>query len=167
MIARFLSLIFIGTVAFVQTVHAEEYRIKDIVVSAPWARATAGPARTGAAYLTLENHGTAMDRLLSASTTVAKHSSIHTTLMEQGVMRMRPVKAVEIHPGEPVVLRPGGMHVMLMGLSAPLRQGEHFRLTLTFEKSGSVEVPVVVKAAGSMGDGHEAPHAPHGHKHGS
>jgi copper(I)-binding protein len=62
---------------------------------------------------------------------------------------MRPVKAIEINVGEPAVLKPGGLHVMLIGLKAPLKQGETFPLTLTFAKAGTTTVDVAVQAAGA------------------
>lgn len=123
-----------------------------------WARATAGMAKVGAAYVTVINDGAEMDRLVGAATPVAAKAELHTVVMEGSVMSMRPVEAVEVHPGEPVVLRPGGIHVMLMGLKHPLKEGEMFPLTLTFEHGGPVEVDVMVQKAGSMGPeshGHE------------
>lgn len=161
---RFLTLTLVALGLFAQAAQAMEYRVKDVTISHPWARATAGPARAGAAYLTIANHGTTMDRLLAVATPAAKRAMVHTTLMEQGVMKMRPVKAVEVNPGEPTVLRPGGMHVMLMGLAAPLKEGQSFPLTLTFEKAGTVEVMVMVRGAGSMGHERESPME---HRHGS
>jgi copper(I)-binding protein len=159
-----LAIALIGLAVWAQAAQAMDYRVKDLTVSHPWARATAGPARVGAAYLTITNHGTAMDRLLAVATPTAKHAGVHATIMDQGIMKMRPVKAVEVHPGEPAVLRPGGMHVMLMGLTAPLKKGQSFPLTLTFESAGTVEVMVTVKGAGSMGDMDKAPmeHRQHG-----
>jgi len=123
-----------------------------------WARATAGMAKVGAAYVTVINEGAEMDHLVGAATPVAAKAELHTVVMENGVMSMRPVHGVEVHPGEPVVLRPGGIHVMLMGLKHPLKEGETFPLTLTFEHGGPVEVDVIVQKAGSMGPeshGHE------------
>jgi copper(I)-binding protein len=166
MTLRTMFIILIGLMFSVTAAQAADVRVKDLTVSGVWARASAGPARAGAAYLTIANHGKAMDRLVAVSTPAAKRADIHTTLMEKGVMKMRPVKAVEVHPGEPAVLRPGGMHIMLMGLKAPLEEGKHFPLTLTFERAGSVEVMVMVEAAGSMGD--MRPHkAPMEHRQGS
>lgn len=159
-----LAVALIAIAVFSQAVQAQEYRLKGLTVSHPWARATAGPARAGAAYLTITNHGQKMDRLLAVATPAAKRASVHVTLMEQGVMKMRPVKAVEVHPGEPAVLQPGGMHVMLMGLKAPLEAGERFPMTLTFENTGVIEILVTVKGVGSMGDMDKAPmgHQRHG-----
>lgn len=162
---RRLTLAFITLAVSTMAAQATEFRVKDLTVSGVWARASAGPARAGAAYLTVANHGKAMDRLVAVATPAAKHASLHTSLMEQGVMKMRPLKAVEVHPGEPAVLRPGGTHIMLMGLKAPLKEGEHFPLTLTFEKAGTVEVTVMIRGVGSMGDMPRG--APMEHRHGS
>jgi periplasmic copper chaperone A len=120
-------------------------------VQAPWARATAGRAPNGAAYLTIVNPGAVPDRLLAASAPVARMVELHTHLMDGGVMRMRPVSAVEVNPGEPAVLRPGGMHVMLMGLIEPLREGTTFPLTLRFERAGEMTVAVRVLGPAATG----------------
>lgn len=116
-----------------------------------WARATAGMSKVGAAYLTVFNDGEEMDRLMAAASPVAAKVELHTVAMEGGVMTMRPVEGVEVHPGEPVVLRPGGIHIMLMGLKQPLKEGETIPLQLAFEHGGVVEVVVAVQKAGSMG----------------
>jgi copper(I)-binding protein len=70
--------------------------------------------------------------------------------MEDGVMKMRPVEAIEVAPGEPTVLGPGGLHIMMMGLKAPLVEGERFPVTLVFERAGEATVHVVVDKATSM-----------------
>ncbi len=129
---------------------AGDYRVGDLRVEQPWARASIGQARTGAAYLTLNNGGEAVDRLLSVATPAAKHAGLHTHLMEAGVMKMRPLEGIEVAPGAPTVLRPGGLHVMLMGLKAPLVEGESFPLTLTFERAGAIEVQVRIQGIGAM-----------------
>lgn len=121
-----------------------------IEVSAPWARPTAGAAKTGAAYLTIENRGAAADRLVAAAAPVADTVEIHTVVKDGDVMRMRPVQAVEIAAGATQKLQPGGFHIMLIGLKAPLKAGERFPLDLTFEKAGrrTVEVAIGTAAAG-------------------
>jgi copper(I)-binding protein len=78
-------------------------------------------------------------------------------------MKMRPVKAIEVAPGEPAVLKPGGLHVMLMGLKAPLVKGQSFPLTLVFEKAGKIEIEVPIGEATAMD--HQMDHK--GHKRGS
>ncbi|MGQ9365875.1 copper chaperone PCu(A)C [Azospirillum sp. A39] len=121
-----------------------------IAVVAPWARATAPHAKVGGAYMTLTNSGSTADRLLSAASPAAEKVELHTHLMDQGVMRMRPVEDIAVEPGTPTVLQPGGLHVMLMGLKQPLTEGSRFPLTLTFETAGAVTVEVPVQAAGAM-----------------
>ncbi|WP_029008867.1 copper chaperone PCu(A)C [Azospirillum halopraeferens] len=133
-----------------------------IAIVAPWARATAPNARVGGTYMTLTNDGEAVDRLVAASSPVAEKVELHTHLMDNGVMRMRPVDGIEVAPGEPSVLRPGGLHVMLIGLKQPLAQGSRFPLTLTFETAGAVTLDVPVQAAGAMSpDGHAMPQPAH------
>lgn len=132
-----------------------------LVVHEPWARA-ALQGRTSAAYMTIENTTAALDRLVSATSPAARVVELHTHIMDGGVMRMRPVSAIEVNPGEPAVLRPGGLHVMLIDLTQPLRQGESIPLTLRFEKAGEITVTVPVLAAGAAGHGQHGP-GPHGH----
>jgi copper(I)-binding protein len=127
-------------------------RAEALVVHDAWARAGL-QGRTSAAYMTIENTTATLDRLVSAATPAARVVELHTHLMEGGVMRMRPVSAIEVNPGEPAVLRPGGLHVMLIDLTRPLRAGETIPLTLRFEKAGEVTVQVPVQAAGASGPG--------------
>jgi copper(I)-binding protein len=118
-----------------------------------WARATPGGAKTGAIYMTLVNKGSADDRLVSVSTPVAGVAELHTSTTENGMMRMRPVEALDVTPGTPAVLKPGGYHVMLMELKGPLVTGQSFAVSLTFEKAGTIDVTATVEKAGAMGPG--------------
>lgn len=122
-----------------------------VSVTEPWARAGTPAARSGAAFMTIKNNGTEADRLVGAETPAAEKAELHTQLMDDGVMKMRQVDAIELPPGEPVALRPGGLHVMLMGLKQPLTQGGRFPVTLTFAKAGTVTVEVPIQGAGAMG----------------
>ncbi len=124
-----------------------------IQVQQPWARASAGSAANGAAYLTIANHGTSADRLVSAASPVARTVELHTHLMDNGVMRMRQVQAIEVDPGTPTVLQPSGLHVMLIGLVQPLKEGESFPLTLRFAQAGERIVQVRVMGPGAMAPG--------------
>jgi periplasmic copper chaperone A len=131
-------------------------RLDDITIQEPWARASLGNAPNSAAYMTLQTTGAAPDRLISGSTPVAKEVELHTHVIEGGVAKMRPVAAIEVAPGQPTVLEPGGPHVMLRGLTQKLAAGATMPLTLVFEHAGAVtlKVPVEGVLAGT-GPGHD------------
>lgn len=126
----------------------------DLAVDQPWARATPGRAPTGAAYLTLVNRGKDDDRLLGAASPVAAKAELHGHQAATGhaghVMEMRPVAEVQVKAGQTVVFKPDSLHVMLVGLKAPLKEGERFPLTLRFAKAGEIQVEVPVGRAGAM-----------------
>jgi copper(I)-binding protein len=126
-------------------------------VERAWARATSPMAKTGAAYVTIVNKGDADDRLVSAATPASDKAQLHETIEDHGVMKMRPLPALEIKAGATVTLVPGQMHVMLVGLKAPLKLGDTFPLTLTFEKAGPVEVTVKVEKPGTGTMDHAMP----------
>ena len=119
-------------------------------VNEAWARATAPGQDAGGAFLTIEG-GSEADRLVGGSTPVARSVEIHAMQMDGQVMRMRRQAAVPVPAGESVKLEPGGLHLMLMGLDAPLKQGSAFPLTLDFEKAGRKQVDVKVLPIGSTG----------------
>ncbi|CAO3431109.1 copper chaperone PCu(A)C [Azospirillum doebereinerae] len=125
-----------------------------VTVTAAWARAGAPAAKAGAAFLTVTNTGAESDRLVAAQTPVADKAELHTHLMDNGVMKMRAVDSIDVAPGAPVTLKPGGLHVMLMGLKQPLTEGSRFPVTLTFDKAGAVTVEVTVQGAAAMGPAH-------------
>ena len=118
-----------------------------VMVMDAFARASATPtAASGAAYISLMNHGAGADRLLSASTPAAQSAEIHKTDMVDGVMKMLAAGPVDIPQGGTLEMKPGGYHIMLMGLTAPLQKGSEIEITLTFEKAGEVTVKVPVGA---------------------
>jgi len=125
---------------------AHSFKLGAIEIGHPYARATAPGQPSGGGYLSLSNAG-ANDRLLSASAEVSKAVELHTMTMEGDVMRMRQVDAIELPAGKKVELKPGGLHIMFIGLKAPLKQGDKFPLKLKFEKAGEVTVEVNVEAA--------------------
>jgi copper(I)-binding protein len=151
---RLIAAVLLLTAGIAFPSYAHEYKLGDLRIGHPWARATPGHSPNGAAYLTLSTEGAQADRLTSVATPVAAKAELHTHLMEGNVMKMRPVEAIEVAPGAPIVLQPGGLHVMLIGLKAPLKEGERFPLTLTFERAGTIEVEVVVEKLGAMGPDH-------------
>jgi copper(I)-binding protein len=135
----------LGALAFIHPLAAQQ---GGIAVEQPWARA-AIKGGTGGAFLTLRNTGSQLDRLVSASTPLARSTEVHETVRDGEVMRMRPVAGLEVPPGGSITLRPGGAHLMMMGLTEALRPGTTLPLTLTFEHAGKVELQVPVQAAGA------------------
>lgn len=136
-------------------VHAHSFKLRELTIGHPYARATAPGQPSGGAYLSVRNGGAAADKLLSATAEVSASVELHEMKMDGTVMRMREVSAIEVPAGKAVELKPGGLHIMLMGLKAPLKQGEQFPLKLKFEKSGEVTVTVNVEGPGAS---HEMKH---------
>jgi copper(I)-binding protein len=131
---------------------AEEVKAGDLVISRAWSRATPGGAKVGGGFLTVENKGTAPDRLIGGAADVASKVEVHEMSMNNGVMTMRPLeKGLTIDPGKTVKLAPGGYHLMLMDLKNPLKQGDKLAITLEFEKAGKVQVTFDVQAVGAPG----------------
>lgn len=127
---------------------AQEILHGPIRITAPWTRAAAAGGQ-GVGYMTLNNLGAAADRLITARSPVARTVELHTHIRDGDVMRMRPVPAIDLPSLGEVRLQPGGLHIMLIGLTAPLRQGETVPLTLVFERAGEVELGLAVQAAGA------------------
>jgi periplasmic copper chaperone A len=118
-----------------------------VVAKQAWARASAGSATTGAAYLTLMG-GKQPDRLTGVSAGAAKTAEVHESFTDNDVMKMRSVPALLIPSGQIVTLAPGGYHIMLFDLKKPLVAGEHFPLTLQFEHAAPITVDVEVRTIG-------------------
>lgn len=127
---------------------AHEYKHGTITIIHPCARAT--PVKVGGVYVTFKNTGNAPDRLIKVASPEAEKAEMHETRIESGVAMMRAVAAVEIKPGAKVEFKPGGLHIMLMGLPRPLKEGGTVPLTLTFEKAGTFEIRAMIEKAGSM-----------------
>ena len=112
----------------------------------PWARPTVAGQAAGGGFLKITS--ATADRLVGASAPVSKTVELHTMQMDGDVMRMRQVPAIELPAGRSVELKPGGLHVMFIGLNQPLQEGASFPLTLRFEKAGEVKVEVQVRNQG-------------------
>lgn len=134
--------------------HAHEFKLGALNIGHPYARATAAGQPTGGGFLRLDNKGTAPDRLLSASAEVSSTVELHSMKMEGDVMRMRQVDTIDLPAGQVVELKPGGLHIMFIGLKAPLKEGDRFPLKLKFERAGEVTVTVNVEGAGASHDKH-------------
>lgn len=152
--AATLAASLVSTLAF-----AHDYTVGALKVDHPWARASATKAaKAGGAFMTIHNSGAEGDKLLSASSEVAKRVELHThTMTGEGVMKMHEVDFVPVPAEGMAKLQPGAYHVMFMGLKAPFVEGQTFPLTLTFAKAGETTVEVKIMgvghgASGDMGD---------------
>ena len=129
---------------------AAETTPAEIAVMRAWARATPPGASVGAVYITLENKGGVADRLVAITSPAAQSAMLHETLEEGGVSTMREAEG-GIAPGTMLEMRPGGAHIMLVGLNAPLKEGETIAVALEFEKAGRVNISAKVEPLGSDG----------------
>jgi copper(I)-binding protein len=118
----------------------------DIQLGNAWARPTRGEA-PGAVYVAINNKGSADDRLVGAFTDHAAMAMVHQSELVDGVAQMRMAGEINIPAGKRIEMVPGGTHIMLEGLRAPLKTGDSFDLVLKFDKSGDRRAKVdVVKA---------------------
>lgn len=132
---------------------------KDFVIEAPATRATPGGARNAGGYVRVTNKGTTSDRIIGGTFARAERVEVHDMSMVDGVMKMRKLdNGVEIKPGETVEFKPGGFHLMFLGLNDGLKEGQTVKGTLQFEKAGSVDVDFVV---GPLGGGSSGGHSHH------
>ena len=133
---------------------AEEIKAGDLLITQAWSRATPGGAKIGGGYLTIENKGSAPDRLIGGSADIAGKVEVHEMAMNNGVMTMRPLdKGLTIDPGKTVKLAPDGYHLMMFDLKSPLKQGDKVPVTLEFEKAGKVQLSLDVQGVGAQGPG--------------
>jgi copper(I)-binding protein len=118
--------------------------LAQIKIENAWARATPPGAKIAAGYMVIRNDGSAPDKLLAASSPAAEKVETHVTVKEGDVFRMRQVNGYDIPARGSFELKPGGPHLMLVNIKAPLKEGAKVPLTLRFERAGEVktELPV-------------------------
>lgn len=148
---------------FAGTGWAHEFSAGSLVIDHPWSRATPPGAKVGGAYFTVTNNGKEADQLIAATAEPAERAEFHRMTMEGDVMTMAKLdKPISIDPGETVYFEPGSLHLMLFGLKQPLKEGEKFTGTLTFEKAGTAELSFKIDKLGvrlpSVFAGEEADH---------
>lgn len=125
-------------------VSSQSAETESLIVSDAFVRATPKASKVGAGYATIRSTGQA-DRLVAFRSPVSTRPELHTHINDGGIMRMRQVEAIEVPAGGEVVLQPGGLHMMFMGLSAPLVEGETVEVVLVFEKAGEIAMTMPVK----------------------
>ena len=126
-------------------------------VTEPWARGTVPAQKATGLFLQLQSKDAA--RLVGGSTPAAGRVEIHEMAMEDGVMKMRQISALDLPAGKTIELKPGGYHLMLMDLKAPLKQGDSLPLSLQVERAGkpveTLKLQVPVRPLGAKaGHGH-------------
>ncbi len=151
---KFFAFLVAALIATTSWVSADEQKIGNLVLKHAWARATPAGAKTGAAYIRIENTADAPDQLVSVTSDIAAVTEIHEMSMTDHMMTMKPAGTIEIPPHGAVEFKPHGLHVMLMGLKKPLAEGDAFSVTLTFANAGKVDVQVVVGKVDDMGQEH-------------
>lgn len=129
---------------------ADPIQLGDLILEKAWTRATPPRARAGGGFLTITNTGNQDARLIAGQSDVAERTEIHEMAVTDGIMKMRELTdGLTIPAGETVELKPGGYHVMFMGLKDPFVAGESVSVTLTFEPGGPVDVTMPVHEMGA------------------
>jgi copper(I)-binding protein len=129
---------------------AREFKAGSITIEHPWSRATPGGAQVAVGYLTIKNNGATEDRLVSATAEIGGRTEIHQMSMADGVMKMRQMTdGLPVPAQGSVALEPNSYHLMVMELKRPLKEGEEFSGTLSFEKAGIVDVTFEVEGRGA------------------
>jgi len=131
---------------------AHEHKKGPLTVVHPWSRATAPSQKAGGVFLRIKNASDLPDRLIGVESNLSEVASLHVMIRDGDVMKMRPVEGgVDVPANGEVVLAPGGIHVMLIGLREQLIKETTISLTLIFERAGRLEIDAVVEAAGARG----------------
>ena len=138
------KIILLFAATFAATSFAQEIKIGAITIDHPWARATPGAVKNSAAFMSFDNKGAA-DKLISVTGGVAKEIQMHSMITEAGVMKMREIQAFDIPANGKAELKPGGFHLMLIGIPDGLKEGTKFPLKLKFEKAGEIVVQVTAE----------------------
>lgn len=137
---------------------AADYKIGSLKIMGPWSRATPKGASTAIGYMTIKNNGTTPDELIGGSVDFANVLQLHSMTMEDGISKMRELKFVEIGPGQTIEFKPGGSHIMFVGVKHPLSEGEHVKGTLIFEHAGTVQIDYDVQGIGAQNGPHDMDH---------
>jgi len=150
---RLASLLTAATLALLASAplaQAQQPAPATMEVAEAWSRATPAAAPVGVGYLALTNRGAQTDRLIGGSTEIAARIEVHEMRMDNGVMKMRELPGgLEVKPGATLELKPGGYHLMLVGLKRGLKEGERFKAQLDFAGGGKAEVEFVVQGLGA------------------
>lgn len=148
-----LTLATVWTFLLAQPVFSHDFKVGDLTITHPSARAMLPGAQVGGGYLTIENNGSTDDRLISVTSERARSAQIHEMKITDGIMNMGELKQGLAVPAKAKTeLKPGSYHIMFMNVQKPFKKGETIKATLTFEKAGPVNVEFTVGAANGSDD---------------
>ena len=157
---KWLFVFFAAVLAMGQPVFASEIMFGPLQF-----RATVGAMPSSAAYLSITNHGQRADRLVYVTSNLARKTELHKMEMDNGVMKMRQVEGgIDLPAGKTIHLAPGGFHVMLVGLIAPLTANSMFEITLVFQNAGKKTVKGMAMLPADLDAGNALKMHKHKHK---
>ena len=136
-----LVVLFLSVVAYAQP---------KIVVENPWVREVPPVSTMSAMFMTLTNKGNEEDYLVGVESSISEVAEIHTTFMEEGMMKMKQLKEIKVPAGGKVEFKPMGKHIMLINLKSHPKAGEFVEVVLHFKKSGRIKVKAPVRGMGGM-----------------
>ncbi|OPB30426.1 copper chaperone PCu(A)C [Bartonella sp. WD12.1] len=140
--------------------NVNQYKLGDLEIIYPWARETPKSAKVGSGYLHIINHGNTPDRLIAISMDGVQETEIHSMAAVNNIMQMKKLSnGIEIPGNGEIILKPGGNHIMFIGLSQPFQQGNKINAKLIFEKAGAINVDFFVDAIGVTSS--SKPHTSH------
>lgn len=147
--SRFATLLFVA-LHLAMPVQAEESVSNHIAITMPFVRATPPMLPNSAAFMSIANHDAIDHSVVSASSDISEVVELHTHIHEGGMMRMRRIDQITIPANDRTQLKPGGLHIMLIGLKQTLRPGNHVEITLNFEDGSQQHVTAPIKKIGMM-----------------
>jgi hypothetical protein len=136
--------------ALAMSVLGASARADSLAFEDAWIRATPPGVETAAGYVTVENNAEP-DRLVDAHSDAARQVEIHTTVQQDGLLKMVRLEALAISSGRPTMLEPGGNHIMFIGIQKPFAPGDTVAVTLVFERAGAIELEFAVRDARQSG----------------
>ena len=146
---------FILSLVLVLGVLGNSFAESELYIKDSWVRGTPPGTDITALYMTIKNEGSEDDVLVGVSSDIAKAAEIHETVVDdQGVAKMNMLQSIEVPSGNSVELKPGGVHVMLIGIKAPLKSGEKVKVDLEFKGAGTVETEAMVMKPGTSSHDH-------------
>lgn len=118
---------------------------EEVLVKAPYVRAVPPGTPNSGGFMVLQNSGASEHAVVAGRSDASQHVELHTHRMEGGMMKMRPVEKIDVSAGGETVLKPGGLHVMFIGLNRELKEGEEVTFTLVFEDGSETRITAPVK----------------------